>query len=1082
MKRDYQRVLLQDSNHAFQCTSSLHILLLSKWALLSKRRDLWVDLSQGVARKPLKMKPHLFRTSTIQLREGSGVERERTHESPGPVLTGFEWSVDESDGGESWRVHSDPGSNSSSSSSSSSSSNSSSNCGSHGRAQHTFAPETVADLVSTALTTSQHDAAIILSACRPPEQRAPTAKRAKFEERYFSSEPAHACSVSVEAKMLGSAPTHSYMFLTVKKFFTSFGKLNVYFEPISLAFNFEIRGNYDSRICGNIVFPKFRSTFPNISKPGYHRSNLRSELRSTAGVVYLGARLLAGRFLAALLQAVHHKSILPIAMYTFFMSDETTMPLGDVMWLDAAGKPGLREERTVGKIVQNELVLGFLLQNQRNRRFVFWTVPIALPLQITDKARGASFVHLWQVAMSLPLMSEVRAIFKLQYDGKCLDRASANVSAVRELESMAPHMLFFLFWCMAHMLSTITGRSLSPVDGVITGIIALSLSQRMGGETSRFFNCLVHVIVQSVVPVQRFPHNSMHPWSQYRDHLLTSMLPAHKDFNRRSSLRVLLTGDLTSDDIEWLTIDIPTDEEIRDYAERLAQELFPQAFETWCRSRWLTSLAIIREVSLLSNVHGLLQRALKMFCATSKFEQKADAMVVKEWSVASSDDEAVRKTPQQPQAQESKPVPGGDWSAWNAKQLRDTRHFAQSEPGGILLIIVMCMTPAEQMMQRMEKSDADTEENTQSCKAASKLPFQTRAEYFASLEMTNNYYSEVETLMFDERTWALLPSKDRTVRNANIAFAMLATGMCGVFFSIEAQCKDLAIFKLIKQPDVAEELLRQFHTCKDMLPRSTLQFLKRFPTVSDLVSADSRRHLLCLALLLRFVTQRLECRWAQLRRQLFNRIQCPRMGFQDAASLFLFLRQNKLENRWKHKETAQEAPTQPKRRKRAQGKDETQNAGGGGQRRAAFSDILKNLGAGGKHTKEERSALFKEAHYLASNAGADNLKKWSEVGEAGTARYRQTGQRSFGQHKRVVSGTGHKKKESMPQPGRFVPQKKRGAEVQVGHLEDQPVMPSAPMGSDAIVAYMEVEQKLWCQKLEKAAESHREQIMKETKE
>ena len=28
------------------------------------RKDLWVDLSQGVARKPLKIKPHLFRTTT----------------------------------------------------------------------------------------------------------------------------------------------------------------------------------------------------------------------------------------------------------------------------------------------------------------------------------------------------------------------------------------------------------------------------------------------------------------------------------------------------------------------------------------------------------------------------------------------------------------------------------------------------------------------------------------------------------------------------------------------------------------------------------------------------------------------------------------------------------------------------------------------------------------------------------------------------------------------------------------------------------------------------------------------------------
>ena len=59
------------------------------------RRDLWVDLSQGVARKPLKMKPHLFRTSTINYsyekdQALSGKEHMMLMGWPGHVLTGFD--------------------------------------------------------------------------------------------------------------------------------------------------------------------------------------------------------------------------------------------------------------------------------------------------------------------------------------------------------------------------------------------------------------------------------------------------------------------------------------------------------------------------------------------------------------------------------------------------------------------------------------------------------------------------------------------------------------------------------------------------------------------------------------------------------------------------------------------------------------------------------------------------------------------------------------------------------------------------------------------------------------------------------
>lgn len=73
--------------------------------------------------------------------------------------------------------------------------------------------------------------------------------------------------------------------------------------------------------------------------------------------------------------------------------------------------------------------------------------------------------------------------------------------------------------------------------------------------------------------------------------------------------------------------------------------------------------------------------------------------------------------------------------------------------------------------------------------------------------------------------------------------------------------------------------------------------------------------------------------------------------------------------------------------------------GGGGRRRAALSEVLSELGAGGNAPREVRQRAFREAHRRARQASEDEAQRWEDVGEAATASH-AAGAAAFGARKR----------------------------------------------------------------------------------
>ncbi len=85
----------------------------------------------------------------------------------------------------------------------------------------------------------------------------------------------------------------------------------------------------------------------------------------------------------------------------------------------------------------------------------------------------------------------------------------------------------------------------------------------------------------------------------------------------------------------------------------------------------------------------------------------------------------------------------------------------------------------------------------------------------------------------------------------------------------------------------------------------------------------------------------------------------------------------------------------PQRRTRQRGVLKGKNTGGGGDRRAAFSTVFRELGIGGKMDPKVQSSMFKRAHQQVNSASPEQLEDWARKGEAGTASH-AAGSRAFG--------------------------------------------------------------------------------------
>lgn len=311
----------------------------------------------------------------------------------------------------------------------------------------------------------------------------------------------------------------------------------------------------------------------------------------------------------------------------------------------------------------------------------------------------------------------------------------------------------------------------------------------------------------------------------------------------------------------------------------------------------------------------------------------------------------------------------------------------------------MVLGPLVKAQRAIEHLDADHWEDKCSAQYAKGAASATRLEKAAWGDLAVDFELQVRSLGCEASHWVAVSAEGNTSSFRSLAFGMLARslgGMTQVLFRHHAGFP-FRLWRLLREPSLAAGMLKAPTCMKDTF---TLDFLQRYPTPQRLQSNDCRAELLVTSLLARRAICRIECRHASLRRRVKMRVQCRRPPLVDLSASFVLMRQRAIERRG----CADRPPKVAKVKRRVRGAFRGGRTGGGGRARAAFSQLLRELGAGGQRTPAERKRHFKEAHRRLRHAEPKQLEVWAQQGAAGKAAHRE-GERSFGprlKRRRVV--------------------------------------------------------------------------------
>jgi hypothetical protein len=742
------------------------------------------------------------------------------------------------------------------------------------------------------------------------------------------------------------------------------------------------------------------------------RYSLPKECQALAACVHFGTRAWTNSLLSHLHVEIKRGSIRPQAIYQYVMSDETSMPIQRHVWSAPHESPesytqqpqpprshtanAVQKESSSTKIAQTEAEIGFLFQVVATGCWKFWAVPLTCPLQSVDAATGETMLACFKETLAFPFFEQLASLFPHRYVAATLDKATANDRAFLGLAASFPEALSLRLHCDAHVISVVTGRTYGVVNGAISGLVAVALAMKPGGSFTTFKKVIVQTLRACVQVVNGPPPAEHDPRVRYKRSLF-KLLGVGCEV-RQTTLQELLNGDWTSDDILWYKPGGATEAQLQNWAEVVANVLMPKSLQIFPRTRWLSSLDSLSQVTLLACVHNLFSRVVTRWTLIMSGRDPGPIVTSSHvWEAESSDDEAVAD-PEGDLGAEAQP---GDWAAWNRMQRKGARQFAETQPAGVLQVIMLCLTPLTQLLQSTEKTASAAWEETQFKECIDGNLYMSRVEEAHSSKRVQVCYTAQHALLTDVGSWSTLPRKYHTEEYRSIAFAMLARSMAGIqqLMANYHAAYPLKLFTLIRSPAAAADILQDPACLKDSFTKA---FLGKWGTAKQLSSAACRLELICLSTLLRLDTIRIECRHASLRRQIKSRVQSPGENMLDASATFLLMRQRLIEQGgWARSGESggkDAANKKAARKKRSVGKFRGHPTGGGGANRAALSHLLAELKAGGNKNLEDRRMLWREAHRLAREASAEQKQLWADQGRAGSAAHK-AGHRSFGPRK-----------------------------------------------------------------------------------
>jgi len=765
-------------------------------------------------------------------------------------------------------------------------------------------------------------------------------------------------------------------------------------------------------------------------------SRIREKIETVAAMHHFGQRVWVESLFSNLATGARLNVFAIRSTWVFFSSDCTVLPVGETIWPTQHRLPDIPEECMVAysppsseptrttekrpdlKISQSALEFVVVMELSRGRR-VALVVPVVCPLQATDSGAAEALYACWKESLAWPAFRELCQESDARHEYFSMDRDAANIKGDREVADECPaNTDHHRSGCYSHMTFTIASLMFMAFAGLISGIVALSLSTRPGGHWRSFRECFMCVVRASTVVVQGSRPRADHPALRFRDRFLQKFVfanpehPTKKELKQMAGLQRLVQSDITSEKIFIFTSDPDRSNDamrVSLFSMELLDHALPARFSGLKKQRWLTGTEPIRQMALCGGLWNALQRTLVLYCSRQKKKPDAPISVRAEPWADLVEEDFERELPEEPKM--TLKLDGTpDWTEWNKQQVRSVERFADTCPTGALIITSVAAHPITGLADYFVWVHSDEYARRQMESFATGGRYVTIGEELASRAGLNAFYDDIDKCMWGETSWAELPPPYHTYQHRGLASGIVSRCLCGVEFFIASDMERMPHFidkLLLDIPGIADQIL-DWPPCRHT--KVSENFVKRWPTKEKMESTECSQEVFIKNWRHNRSGQKLESRMASIRSVVHQRQQTHRKPFVTINSEWEIHQQrvNEADSNVTgdhRKPVARGVLAEPKRV--SCGKFQGRRTGGGGKRRASVGPQLHKLYAQRdksiKLSKDERSDILKTAHAMAEEEENVDRETWKNLGAAGTVSHR-TGSKSFGKRYRPWVG------------------------------------------------------------------------------
>jgi hypothetical protein len=222
---------------------------------------------------------------------------------------------------------------------------------------------------------------------------------------------------------------------------------------------------------------------------GLRRHTLSEMVEHVAASSFDSSRLCAVSFLYRLTEAFA-TGARPLMALLSTAWDETPMMVRDDDEQSPSGGRTRGRAKMVGKLIQSEIHVAFVMVDQSGRAFAFES-RLPTNVQVVDSCTGETTVAALETCWDVPglraLLSRFRHVVHLSH----CDRASSNLRAEAMLRGKQKSVDSRLpIHCIVHKAHTAQTAQYDPVDRLVTGMLAWGLAMRPGGGIGKLREAL----------------------------------------------------------------------------------------------------------------------------------------------------------------------------------------------------------------------------------------------------------------------------------------------------------------------------------------------------------------------------------------------------------------------------------------------------------------------------------------------------------------------------------------------------------------------------------------------------------------